>query len=101
MNRTLTRADIVDVLIKEVDLPRVIAVDILEGLLTELVHGAVHDGGIKLSSFGSFSVREKSARVGRNPKTGEEAVITPRRVITFRPSQCLREAVHYSHKRAA
>ena len=101
MSRTLTRADIVDSLIKEINLPRSLATEVLEELLTELIHAAVQESGVKISSFGSFIVREKSQRIGRNPKTGEEAVISPRRVITFRPSQCLKEAVHFSHKKAA
>ena len=90
---TLTRADIVDSLVREVNLPRHQATDLLEASI-EIMSGAlVTEGLIKLSSFGSFNVRHKSKRVGRNPKTGKEAVITPRSVISFTPSYYLRDKV--------
>lgn len=101
MNRTLTRADIVDTIAKEINLPRSVAVDFFEELLDELIQSAVQENGVKISSFGSFIVRDKAPRIGRNPKTGEEAVISRRRVISFRPSQCLKEAVQFSQKQAA
>jgi integration host factor subunit alpha len=53
---------------------------------------------VKISSFGTFSVRDKTARVGRNPKTGEEVPITPRRVLTFRPSHLMKEKVALGNK---
>ena len=92
-NTTLTRADIVDSLVREVTLPRHQATDFLEASI-EIMSGAlVEEGLIKLSSFGSFNVRQKAKRIGRNPKTGKEAVITPRKVISFNPSHYLREKV--------
>jgi integration host factor subunit alpha len=90
---TLTRADIVDSLVREVDLPRHQATDFLEASLEIMMSSLIDNGLIKLSSFGSFNVRQKTKRVGRNPKTGKEAVITPRRVLSFKPSQYLREKV--------
>jgi integration host factor subunit alpha len=93
INTTLTRADIVDSLVREVTLPRHQATDFLEASI-EIMSGALAEEGlIKLSSFGSFNVRQKSKRIGRNPKTGKEAVITPRKVISFTPSHYLREKV--------
>lgn len=90
---TLTRADIVDSLVREVTLPRHQATDFLEATI-EVMSGALVDKGlIKLSSFGSFNVRKKSKRIGRNPKTGKEAVITPRNVISFTPSHYLKDKV--------
>lgn len=92
-NTTLTRADIVDSLVREVTLPRHQATDFLEASI-EIMSGALAEEGlIKLSSFGSFNVRQKAKRIGRNPKTGKEAVITPRKVISFTPSHYLREKV--------
>lgn len=89
----LTRADIIDTLIREVDLPRHQASDFLEAALEEVIEALVQSGTVKLSSFGSFNVQKKAKRIGRNPKTGKEAVITPRRVLSFKPSQYLREKV--------
>jgi integration host factor subunit alpha len=90
---TLTRADIIDCLVREVDLPRQQATDFLEATLTTMIVSLTDEGLIKISSFGSFNVIKKTKRIGRNPKTGKEAVITPRRVLSFKPSQYLREKV--------
>jgi len=92
-NTTLTRADIVDNLVREAALPRHRATDFLEAAIEIMSDSLVEEGLIKLSSFGSFNVRQKSKRIGRNPKTGKEAVITPRKVISFTPSHYLREKV--------
>ncbi len=92
-NTALTRADIIDTLIREVDLPRQQASDFLEATLEEVITALTQSGTVKLSSFGSFNVHKKAKRIGRNPKTGKEAVITPRRVLSFKPSQYLREKV--------
>ena len=91
--KTLTRADIVDSLVREVDLPRYQAVDFLEEVLGTIITSLTDQGRVKISSFGSFNVRKKGKRIGRNPKTGEEAVISPRSVLSFKPSQYLREKV--------
>ncbi len=90
---TLTRADIIDTLAREVDIPRHQATAFLEATLETMIVSLMEHDLIKLSSFGSFNVRQKTKRVGRNPKTGKEAVITPRRVLSFKPSQYLREKV--------
>jgi integration host factor subunit alpha len=88
---TLTRAIILDTMVQEVNLPRQKASDLLEALFEEMVRALLKEGHLKISSFGSFNVHQKAKRVGRNPKTGEEAIITPRRVLSFKPSQYLRE----------
>ncbi len=93
MATTLTRADIIDNLVREVDFPRHQAADFLEAALKSMVVSLAETGVVKISSFGSFNVRQKSKRVGRNPKTGKEAIITPRKVLSFKPSQYLREKV--------
>lgn len=92
---TLTRADIIDSLVRDVHFPRHLATGFLEATLETMILSLVEQGGIKLSSFGSFKVRQKSKRVGRNPKTGKEAIITPRRSLSFKPSQYLREKVQW------
>ena len=93
MTTTLTRADIIDSLVHDAELPRQQATDFLEATLDNVMAALIETGVVKLSSFGSFNVRKKSQRVGRNPKTGTEAVITPRRVLSFKPSQYLRVKV--------
>lgn len=90
---TLTRADIIDNLVREVNFPRNQASDFLEAALEGIMESLIEESIVKISSFGSFNVRHKAKRVGRNPKTGREAVITPRRVLSFKPSQYLREKV--------
>lgn len=90
---TLTRADIIDGLVQETGFSRLEASDFLEATLEITMSSLTDQGLVKISSFGSFNVRQKSKRVGRNPKTGKEAVITPRRVLSFKPSQYLREKV--------
>ncbi|MEB3701891.1 Integration host factor subunit alpha [Candidatus Bealeia paramacronuclearis] len=90
---TLTRADIVDAMAREMAIPRQMAVDFFEMSLDEMIKELEKSGCLKVSSFGSFNVRSKTKRIGRNPKTGKEAVITPRKVVSFKPSHLLRERV--------
>jgi integration host factor subunit alpha len=91
--KTVTRADLVEALAKRANMQRADANRLLTRML-EMMQDALVDGDtVKLSRFGNFNVRAKRQRVGRNPKTGEEVPITPRRVVTFRPSQMLREFV--------
>ena len=66
----------------------------MESVLDEISDALVRGETVKISSFGSFSVREKGQRVGRNPKTGEEVPILPRRVLVFRPSHVLKERIN-------
>ncbi len=93
MTTTLTRADIVDNLVREVDLPRQQAIDFLEATLETMIVALTEEELVKISSFGSFNVRKKAKRVGRNPKTKKEAMITPRRVLSFKSSQYLKEKI--------
>jgi integration host factor subunit alpha len=97
MIKTITRADIVDSMVREVDFPRHQANDFLEATLETVLTALSDNGLVKISSFGSFNIRKKASRVGRNPKTGKEAVITPRKVLAFKPSQYLKEKVQ-KHK---
>jgi len=98
-NKTLTRMDLSEAVFREVGLSRNDASQMVESVLT-YVSDALADGEtVKISSFGTFSARDKSARVGRNPKTGEEVPIQPRRVLTFRPSHLMKDRVAIGNKR--
>lgn len=92
-DRTITRAEITDALVSQVGLTRQDSSEMLDRTL-ELVIDELEKGKpVKLSRFGNFVVREKSAREGRNPKTGEQATISARKVVTFRPSPMLKDRV--------
>jgi integration host factor subunit alpha len=93
-SKTLTRADLADALVRKVGLPRNESQDLVELVLSEISQTLAHGEGVKLSSFGSFGVRSKAERMGRNPKTGEEVPITPRRVLVFRPSNIMKERIN-------
>lgn len=85
-NKTLTRADLVANAVSEFSITKTQATIILDNILTEISQTLSQCISVKLSSFGTFSVRQKRERMGRNPRTGETAIITPRKVISFRSS---------------
>ncbi|MEP6867756.1 MAG: integration host factor subunit alpha [Novosphingobium sp.] len=90
---TLTRADLADAINRKVGLSRAESLTLVESILN-LMSDAMEAGeNVKVSGFGTFLLRDKSQRVGRNPKTGVEVPITPRRVMTFRASQMLKDRV--------
>jgi len=91
--KTLTRMDLSEAIFREVGLSRNDSAKLVETVLTHMSDALVRGEQVKISSFGTFSIRDKAARVGRNPKTGEEVPIQPRRVLTFRPSHLLKERV--------
>ena len=91
--KTLTRMDLSDSVFREVGLSRNESADLVESVLEKISASLVSGEQVKISSFGTFSIRQKNARVGRNPKTGEEAPIPPRRVLTFRPSHLMKDRV--------
>src|SRR5688572_5920731 len=91
--KTVTRADLVEALAKRANMQRAAANRLLSSMLDHIQESLVAGDQVKHSRFGNFLVRAKRQRVGRNPKTGEEVPITPRRVVTFRPSQMLRDFV--------
>jgi len=97
-NKTLTRMDLADAVHEEVGLSRNESADLVEGVLTHMSDALANGNGVKISSFGTFSIRDKAARVGRNPKTGEEVPITPRRVLSFRPSHLMKDRVAAGNK---
>ena len=92
--RTLTRADLADAVYRAMGLSRAESADMVELVLSEIADSVVKGENVKLSSFGSFVVRSKGTRIGRNPKTGVEVPITPRRVIVFKPSNVLRARIN-------
>ena len=91
--KTLTRMDLSESVFREVGLSRNESADLVESVLEKISASLVAGEQVKISSFGTFSIRQKNARVGRNPKTGEEAPIPPRRVLTFRPSHLMKGRV--------
>lgn len=91
--RTITRADLIEALCERCNVSRAVGGKILQATLDAVEAALVAGDTVKLARFGNFVVREKTERVGRNPKTGEAARITPRRVVTFRPSQIMRQRV--------
>ena len=90
---TLTRADLADAVHSEIGLSRSESASIVERILHHMCHALSEGQNVKISGFGSFILRDKGERVGRNPKTGVEVPIAPRRVLTFRASQIMRERV--------
>ena len=91
--KTLTRMDLSESVFREVGLSRNESADLVDSVLEKISASLVAGEQVKISSFGTFSIRQKNARVGRNPKTGEEAPIPPRRVLTFRPSHLMKDRV--------
>ncbi len=97
-DKTLTRMDLAEAVHAEVGLSRNDSAELVETVLRHISDALVSGESVKISSFGTFSVREKAARIGRNPKTGEEVPITPRRVLTFRSSHLMKDRVAAGNK---
>ncbi len=92
--KTLTRADLAEAVVRKVGLPRNESQELVELVLNEISDSLARGEQVKLSSFGSFGIRQKGERIGRNPKTGKEVPITPRRVLVFRASHVLKNRVN-------
>ena len=90
---TLTRADLAEVVYEEVGLSRNESSELVESILSMISETLIAGTSVKISSFGTFAVRQKSERIGRNPKTGDEVPISPRRVLTFKASQILKQKI--------
>ncbi len=97
-DKTLTRMDLAEAVHSEVGLSRNDSAELVEAVLGHISDALVGGESVKISSFGTFSVREKAARVGRNPKTGQEVPIHPRRVLTFRSSHLMKDRVADGNK---
>ncbi|MBI1364883.1 MAG: integration host factor subunit alpha [Alphaproteobacteria bacterium] len=99
--KTTTRADLTDAVYRSLGVSRNESALFVERILEEVASALERGETVKISSFGTFSVRSKKLRMGRNPKTGEEVPITPRRVITFRASHVLKEQINEALARGA
>ncbi len=93
-SKTITRADLSEAVYRELGLSRNESAQMVESVLDHISDVLTKGEKVKISSFGTFSVREKAGRIGRNPKTGEEAPIHPRRVLVFRPSHVLKDKIN-------
>ena len=92
--RTITRADLSEAIARNTNVSRADAADLLDQLVEEVITALERGEPVRLSSFGAFETREKGERIGRNPKTGKEVPIEPRRVVTFRASDVLKHRVN-------
>lgn len=97
---TLTRADLAEAVYRKVGLSRTESAQLVEMVLDEICDAIVRGETVKLSSFATFQVRSKNERIGRNPKTGEEVPILPRKVMTFKASNVLKSKILRNHQQA-
>ena len=97
--KTITRADLCEAVYQKVGLSRTESASLVELVLKEITDCLERGETVKLSSFGSFVVRKKGQRVGRNPKTGKEVPISPRRVMVFKPSAILKHRINSDKRR--
>lgn len=100
-SKTITRADLSEAVYQEVGLSRNESAELVESVLDEIAEALTKGETVKISSFGSFSVRQKGQRVGRNPKTGDEVPILPRRVLVFRASHVLKSRINTAAPRGS
>ncbi len=99
--KTVTRADLAEAVYRRLGLSRTESAAMVEMVLNEICEAIVAGETVKLSSFGSFMVRDKGLRVGRNPKTGREVPIPPRRVTVFKPSNIMKQRINDGLSRKA
>ena len=99
--KTVTRADLAELVYRKLGLSRKESAELVEAIIEHICEALERGEHVKLSSFGTFSVRSKTERIGRNPKTGEEVPITPRRVLSFKASNLLKEKVFEGHRAEA
>lgn len=99
--KTVTRAQLGEAVYQEVGLSRNESDELVEAVLQEISDALIRGEPVKISSFGSFSVRQKGQRIGRNPKTGEEVPILPRKVLVFRASNVLKGRVDNASRQEA
>ena len=93
-NGTLTRADLADVVHRRLGLSRAESAGLVERVLHHMCHSLAEGQNVKISGFGTFILRDKGQRIGRNPKTGKEVPISPRRVMVFKPSAILKQRIN-------
>ena len=98
MEKTTTRSSLSEAVFKNVGLSRNESANLVDSVFSEILMSLIKGDDVKISSFGTFIVREKKERIGRNPKTGEEVPITARSVVTFRASNVLKSKVNTKNK---
>jgi integration host factor subunit alpha len=96
--KTITRADLAETVYRKIGLSRTESAELVERVLDEMCDAVVRGEILKISSFATFHLRNKTERVGRNPKTGEEVAIKPRRVISFKASNVLKNRIQTGHE---
>ncbi|MDE1159090.1 MAG: integration host factor subunit alpha [Neorhizobium sp.] len=97
VGKTVTRADLAESVFRKVGLSRTESAELVETVIDEICNAIVRGEVVKLSSFATFQVRAKNERIGRNPKTGEEVPISPRKVMTFKASNVLKQRILKAH----
>ena len=97
--KTITRADLAEAVFRRVGLSRTESADLVEMILDEICDSIARGETVRMSSFATFQLRNKSERIGRNPKTGKEVPIAPRRVVSFKASNVLKQRVLKSHQK--
>ncbi|MEE9346657.1 MAG: integration host factor subunit alpha [Robiginitomaculum sp.] len=97
---TVTRADLTEAVYREIGLSRTESSMLVESIIDHMISALLRGEVVKLAGFGTFSLRDKKQRIGRNPKTGKEAPIAPRRVLIFKPSTVLKDRVSSALSRA-
>ena len=90
----MRKADIANQICEKVGIPKTESMDLVEYILDSMKATLQKGDAVKIAGFGNFMVRSKNERKGRNPRTGEEIAITPRRVVTFRASQIFKKYVN-------
>lgn len=101
MSQTLTRADLTESIYREVGLSLADSAELLNSIFEEVSKCLENEETVKISSFGTFKIRKKKQRVGRNPKTGVEVPINPRKVVTFHVSNIIKNRINNRQKRSA
>lgn len=96
---TVTRADLTEAVYREIGLSRAESAALVESIIDHIIDALLRGESVKLAGFGTFSLRDKKERMGRNPKTGREVPITPRRVLVFKPSTVLKDRVDQALRR--
>ena len=98
MDKTTTRSTLSEAVFKNVGLSRNESATLVDSVFSEILSSLINGDDVKISSFGTFIVRQKKERIGRNPKTGEEVPISARSVVTFRASNVLKSKVNVKNK---
>ena len=94
MSETLTRAGLAELIYSEIGISKTEASDVVDQFFEEIILDLIDGNSVKLTSFGTFSVKHKKERIGRNPKTKKEAIISERKVILFKPSKFLKNKIN-------